>query len=440
MVHTYQNLNIICRIIIALLLMTPLSGCSVLSNRFSFFNVRTDHIKESIHMDSGAQSWPSYSEKEIKRQYLLARHFQKQDKHEIAVEEFLKVLKMDPQYANAYNALGVSYDQLKNYDAAQEAYQAAIKLDPALDHVYNNIGYSYLLSGHLEESLTAFEKAIELNKNKRTYQNNRSLVIAKLYPKYQPDQDTYEQLQGHLAKKVETASGEDHEVFYSVQVGAYYDLENAKRIWQKALDMGYDSSYITKVEGKRPYYRIRLGQFNNEQYADEIARTIKEGYFDKAFTVISHYPLRVFHDNPTGASSGMEIQQPAEGNKAGIEISNGNGVYRMAQKVGRYLSNLGFRITKVSNASNFDYKKTLIYYHPGFHDSAQQLLKEISGFPDSDQLVESQKIKNNIMVIIGRDMVPFKENFLEPLAKVEPGMYTSVMAQTLNRCFILHGI
>jgi len=112
--------------------------------------------------------------------YQLARHFQKRGRHQLAVEELLKVVKADPAHANAYNALGVSYDRLREFDLAAAAYREALQIDPTLDYVYNNIGYSHLLQGNLEAAADAFQTAVALNTEKALYQNNLALAHARL--------------------------------------------------------------------------------------------------------------------------------------------------------------------------------------------------------------------------------------------------------------------
>ncbi|MDZ7666380.1 MAG: tetratricopeptide repeat protein [Desulfotignum sp.] len=112
--------------------------------------------------------------------YHLARHFQKRGRHQLAVDELLRVVKADPAHANAYNALGVSYDRLREFDLAAAAYREALRIDPNLDYVYNNIGYSNLLQGNLEAAATAFKTAVALNTEKELYQNNLALAHARL--------------------------------------------------------------------------------------------------------------------------------------------------------------------------------------------------------------------------------------------------------------------
>lgn len=87
----------------------------------------------------------------------------------------------------------------------------------------------------------------------------------------------------------------------------------------------------------------------------------------------------------------------------------------MARHVGNYLSKKGYSVAGLSNADHFNHPKTVIYYYPGFYDSAKQLVREFPELQTAGELVESTGLKNNIKVVIGKDIVPFKEKYLKPV-------------------------
>ncbi|MHC4140041.1 MAG: LytR C-terminal domain-containing protein, partial [Planctomycetota bacterium] len=108
--------------------------------------------------------------------YKMALYFQRRKKHKLAIEELKDVVQLSPLFAKAYNAMGVSYDNLGRYSQAISCYRSALKLDPKLDYVHNNLGYSYLLKNELDTAIVAFQKAIELNNNNKRYRNNLGLA------------------------------------------------------------------------------------------------------------------------------------------------------------------------------------------------------------------------------------------------------------------------
>ena len=110
--------------------------------------------------------------------YLLACYYQERDRHKEAIEEFKKVLFIDPGYVKAYNGLGVSYDLLGEYSKAIDFYKQALNLNPDLDYVHNNLGYSYLLQGKLDEAIITFKKAVAINDQSKQLHNNLGLAYA----------------------------------------------------------------------------------------------------------------------------------------------------------------------------------------------------------------------------------------------------------------------
>jgi len=108
--------------------------------------------------------------------YKMALFFQKNRRHNLAIEELQKALQSDPAMARAYNAMGVSYDNLRQYDDAVKCYSAALEIDPKMDYAYNNLGYSHLLRGDNQQAIDAFLKAIEINGENHRYRNNLALA------------------------------------------------------------------------------------------------------------------------------------------------------------------------------------------------------------------------------------------------------------------------
>jgi Flp pilus assembly protein TadD len=108
--------------------------------------------------------------------YLLACYYQERGRHKEALEEFKKVLFIDPNYVKAYNGMGVSHDLLADFSSAIEFYKQALKINPDMDYVHNNLGYSYLLQGNFDGAVTAFKNAIGLNNQNTRFHNNLGLA------------------------------------------------------------------------------------------------------------------------------------------------------------------------------------------------------------------------------------------------------------------------
>lgn len=89
-----------------------------------------------------------------------------------AMEDFIKAIKLNPNYAEAYNNLGSVKSLLGDNNGAMEDFTKAIELDPALSTAYYNRGVVKYELKDYTDAITDFTKAIELNpKSDKAYYN-----------------------------------------------------------------------------------------------------------------------------------------------------------------------------------------------------------------------------------------------------------------------------
>ena len=166
----------------AILFVSPLitGGCSVIHNCFGLYTDNGERMPMSI--DDNELALFIQSVKPVHGQgdnhYQLGRYFQKQGRHAIAVDEFLKALALDDRSVKAFNALGVSNDYLGNYELAMASYNKALALEPHSAHILNNVGYSYYLSGNAIAAIDVLKKALVWSPGNVKFQNNLNRAIA----------------------------------------------------------------------------------------------------------------------------------------------------------------------------------------------------------------------------------------------------------------------
>ncbi len=451
MIHKIKPAGVI-GIVISLSFLFMLTGCSTISKWVSFFGEPDKSYDNGQLTQKEIDSFAASIKPvlgDAKYHYDLARNFQKKNRHEIAVDELYKVLKIDPQFYNAYNALGVSYDNLRKYDLAVDAYQAALKIKPDLDYVYNNMGYSCLLKGDVESAVIHFQKAVALNSGHETYQNNLKLARAKLgdtefvadvpvsKPDTKPSSDAV--LAENIEKEDEAQVRETPlvepekkvpvevaakpgkpqvQLFYAVQLGAYGDLNKAVRMLNAAQKGGYDCPYIVKVvreEPYTPYFRVRAGKFKGYTDADSFAVDIADSLSEKPLVVSETYPLNVYHAHSDTVCTDVVVEHHQEPLiKNSIEILNGNGVNKMARRVSLYFKNSGLVTLAPANAGHFGYQKTKIYYAPGYYDEAVKIVRQLPGI-EATALAESKELNTKFRIILGKDIVPFNRDLRKQL-------------------------
>jgi protein O-mannosyl-transferase len=80
-----------------------------------------------------------------------------------ALEDYAKVIELNPKLPEAYNNRGAAYQNLGNYRQAIEDYTKAIEVKPKYAEAYNNRGGAYAILGNYRQAIEDCTKAIELN-------------------------------------------------------------------------------------------------------------------------------------------------------------------------------------------------------------------------------------------------------------------------------------
>jgi hypothetical protein len=192
-------------------------------------------------------------------------------------------------------------------------------------------------------------------------------------------------------------------------VSALYKLKDATRLMEMLTKKGYRCPYLNKVGNERPYYRVRLGRFNDKKEIN--------GWITDLTHILGNKPFIAIEDKhaekivlKTLDCFNTEVVAPSVAQPLDIEISNGNGVRHMARDVGFYLNPKGFHTSRLTNADHFNYPKTKIYYQRDYEQDALRLANEIPTRQKMANLVEqNQMMRRAIKVLIGKDLVPFHE-------------------------------
>ena len=92
---------------------------------------------------------------------------------DIAIEFLTQTLKLNPNFAQAYNNRGIAYRKKGNPDRAIADYNKAIELNPNDAEAYNNRGNAYADKGDPDRAIADCTKAIELNQKLAQAYNNR---------------------------------------------------------------------------------------------------------------------------------------------------------------------------------------------------------------------------------------------------------------------------
>jgi tetratricopeptide (TPR) repeat protein len=313
--------------------------------------------------------------------------------------------------------MGVTYDILKDFPRAIEAYKRALRLNPNLAYVQNNLGYSYLLQGNFDSAIDAFKAAIILDDENERYHNNLGLAYAKkgLY-----DQAFKEFIAGRdeakahykmaqvLSQMHEYDRAETHffmssklsSKFQQTKTGstAAYPLSESGRRYASKQINGHLQRNPNRVEVDEKGKKKLRFKINTESFQTTADDNFKTG-------------TSRLNDRLELTDLKNEIEKQFSPGEITVEISNGNGVNRMATRVGNYLKKKGVKVTRLTNAEHFNFDETVIYYHWDHLQNAFKVAREIPGYQNMVKVRTSGQKSTKIKVRIGKDLVPYDELF-----------------------------
>ena len=85
-------------------------------------------------------------------QYAVGRMDLAAGRVDAAIDRFESALRLDPNFVEAHNGLGVAYGHLGRYVEAAQAFRSALASGPAAAHLLNNLGFAQLRAGQLFEA------------------------------------------------------------------------------------------------------------------------------------------------------------------------------------------------------------------------------------------------------------------------------------------------
>jgi len=292
-------------------------------------------------------------------------------------------LKLNPDLAYIRNNLGYSYFLQKNYDAAITEFRAAVSRDEQNKKFHNNLGLAYAHKGFYDLALEAFRKA----GGEASAHHN----LAQVY--YQKGQ--YDLAKIHFAQASKAASSvpETQKGFQAAT--ALAEITGADRDDRSSADESPAPYYIEIDDKGRKKIWFKI----NRESAT-VARP--ERPKDHSIVVVSGQETIAPILNLDIENNDKDRSEYFE-----IEVSNGNGVRRMARRVGNYLQHKGLNVTRLTNADNFEFSGTTIYYQKKYLEDAFKIAQQIPGYQDMEKVDELNPQNIKIKLLIGKDLVPY---------------------------------
>lgn len=396
--------------------------------------------------------------------YRLACYYQERGDHLKAIDEFGKVLRIDPKHVRALSGLGVSYDSLKDFSRAQIFYRMALAIDPQLAYLHNNLGYSHLLAGNIDAAIAALKEATVLSPLEGRFHNNLGLAyalkgelelalveflkagdasrahfnVAQFYAR----RGLYRLAKVHytLAFHIDPSFGHARMAAKALDAltGIFRSAEEDPALASVVLSIPplappeppkvAEPAILTEpIRAQNPFMVQDPSPLTESPQQQALVPTPWAGEPGTAQGRAADSPSSSPQTEGTASAvfapahpPGVPVSQPSprvspaagirfSWGHVGIEVSNGNGVKGMARRVGQHLKEKGMPVKRYTNASHFNHPETRIYYQNGHYEAACQLADQL---PGSRQMEPRKKLDRpgiHIKVLLGKDLASSEE-------------------------------
>ena len=105
--------------------------------------------------------------------------YSRQGLYDMAIEDFSKAIDLKPNFFDAYNNRGVAFDKAGRFEKAMEDFQKALVLNPGFERTYINRGVAYQRAGMLDKAIEDFNTALSINPRSENAYNNRGICFFK---------------------------------------------------------------------------------------------------------------------------------------------------------------------------------------------------------------------------------------------------------------------
>jgi tetratricopeptide (TPR) repeat protein len=99
-------------------------------------------------------------------------------KFEAAIDQWKKVLQLNPEDPKAHTGFGTALNRTGKPDEALAQYRKALAINPEFPEANNNLGIALASAGKLDDAITHFRKALDVKPGSAEFQNNLGHALA----------------------------------------------------------------------------------------------------------------------------------------------------------------------------------------------------------------------------------------------------------------------
>lgn len=346
---------------------------------------------------------------EIQVHYALGKYHLAAGRFALAREEFLRALSLDATNAEVRNGLASAYVRLDDLDRAIEQLDLAIQASPDGSHLQSNLGYALMLKGHHREAATALHRAMTLDpENDRARENWLSLQ-AKVNGAQSADASPVAEAVAGSPQTAQEAGGTPVATARASQQVLNLDFDQPVATLIHTVRFDPAESPMTVASAAAPSAAMRATSGPTVVPGNPAPHAPERSQANPRFVAV---PVRVGAEGMVQrislraketAVAMLELSSARRTSR--VEVSNGNGVGRLATRVTQQLRSLDLRVASVTNADRFTYPTTRIYFREGHAAAAIELSRML---PVKVELVASTSRHMgeaiDIRMVVGGDL------------------------------------
>ncbi|GCA72568.1 TPR repeat-containing protein YrrB [Microcystis aeruginosa NIES-2519] len=151
---------------------------SLVPNNPNYYNEKWSVLSELKRYDEGLAAITQAINLAPRAAWYVNRGilYRRQQKYELALDDYNQAIELNPNHANAYNNRGNLYQDLQKYELALDDFNKAIEINPNFAILYYNRGNLYINQQKYDLALSDYDKAIEINPNYAEAYVNRGVL------------------------------------------------------------------------------------------------------------------------------------------------------------------------------------------------------------------------------------------------------------------------
>ena len=346
--------------------------------------------------------WTELFPQDIEAHEMLATRYQYKNKFAESIEEYRKILVLDPDQTKYIRYIGDLHEAMGNYDSSMYYHNQYAKLNPKDYKSYRNLGELYLNMAEFDLAAKNLDKALALEPGNIDISTSRIIVDFRLGNFEKGDERFLELL------KICTTANDSAEVYKSLS--DYYELKG-----QSKNALNYYKKFVESL-GKfiNPLNYMMINLFNIEKYilagqVEEAYRILKdsENKFQPPVDKVISFGYMFYYIEVDSAENAEKYVQEAKD----LAISFGEEML---------LANIYYAEGRINELKN-DYKKALEDYTK-YHDyrpleiSAYRLMAKCHR-----KLGDLKKAEENLVVALKHKPSYPMNNYEAALLRIKKG-------------------